>query len=120
MEKFDRETFLSRSAAQLERLKAELSRLHGEPPCLFAADILTVTGWSDEKRERMLFVQRQTLARAEALAAAADQERAELWQRSHAAEEDRPLPFLLPLKQIREDLEAYESVLKFVRSRRPA
>jgi hypothetical protein len=112
-----REQFLEEASRMLARVQRELAGLHGEPPCLFAVDIETVTAWSELQREQTLAALRDAVSRAEELVHAAEAERTVLWEGSEASPEDKTLPPIVALKQLREDLQAYESVLQFVRSR---
>lgn len=114
--KMSREDFLQEAEKQLERVKADLGRLHGEPPCMYAIDIDTLKSWSETKREETLAVLRAVVSQAKTIVQEAENERAGLWERSDATEADRPMPPIVYFKSIREDLEAYEDVLNFVRS----
>lgn len=112
-----REEFLQEAEKQLQRVKADLGRLHGEPPCMYAIDIETLKSWPETKREEMLATLRAAVSQSKAIMQEAENERTALWKRSDATEADRAMPQIVYFKSIREDLEAYEDVLNFVRSR---
>lgn len=119
-DRLSQEDFRRRAEAELVRTKEELERLHGEPPCMYAADIETVAAWSETKQDAELTALRKTFAEAEAIMQQAERERETLWKTSDADAGERALPPIVFFKQIREDLEAYEEILTFVRSRRPS
>jgi hypothetical protein len=101
----------------VERLKAHLAQLHGAPPCIYAIDIATVQSWTETQREQQHAALRASLDEATALLQHAQQERTALWERSDAPESDRALPPITLFQSIQEDLESYEDILKFVRSK---
>jgi hypothetical protein len=117
-QKLSRAEFLERADAQVHVVTAELAKIHGEPPCLYAIDPTTLSSWTEQKQEETLVALRAAVAHAETLVQHAERERAALWEQSDAAEEDRSLPPIILLKSIREDLAAYEGALHFVRSRK--
>ncbi|MBP9869411.1 hypothetical protein KBC59_02545 [Patescibacteria group bacterium] len=113
--RLSREAFLEEAERAFRRVKDEIAQLHGGPPCMYAVDVATITPWTEEKRVKTLEMLQKAVARAEELVQVAQNERTALWERSDANPDDRELPFMIPLKQIREDLEAYQEVLDFVR-----
>jgi hypothetical protein len=119
-ERLSQENFRLQAETMLTRTKMELERLHGAPPCMFAADIETVAAWTEAKQDAELSTLRKTFAAAEAIVQQAERERETLWKTSDANASERALPPIVFFKQIREDLEAYEEILAFVRSRRPS
>lgn len=114
--KLNRQEFLDEAGTRTQRVKDELARLHGLPPCMFAVEVNEVRSWSDEKREAELSALRDVAARAERILTDAQAERLALWEQSDASYDDRLMPEIVQYKQIREDLEAYEDTLRFVRS----
>lgn len=114
--KISREQFLQESNARLERVKAQLEQLHGAPPCLFAIDIQTMRSWPESQQVETREHIKDLVAQAEAIVEQARQERALLWEQSEADESDRELPHLIQFTQLREDLNAYEDVFRYVHS----
>ncbi len=114
--KQDRDSFIQSANEHLARITAELAALHGEPPCLFAVDIQTVRGWDDTKRDATLKDLQRLVTQAEEIVRQAELHRAKLWEASNAHPEDKALPPIIHLKQLREDLSTYKDILAFVQS----
>lgn len=117
LKKINQTEFAQEAERLLKQVKSDLTLLHGEPPCMYAIDIETLTTWSEAKREETLVNLRAVVSRAKDIMREAENEFARLCENADLPEADRVMPPVICFKSICEDLEAYEDVLHFVKSR---